>query len=58
MKGLGVQQKFCVDYPRYPNDVAKNEFFKKLLKGSVLATTFFVTADQVWTSDGNIFPAN
>ena len=36
------------DLPRYPNDVAKNEFFKKLLQGGVIAVIFFVTADQVW----------
>ena len=39
------------DYPRYPNDVAKNEFFKKLLQGGVIAVIFFVTADQVWTKN-------
>ena len=58
MIGLRIQWKFPLYFLRYPNDVAKNEFLKKLLKASILATTFFVTADQVWTSVGNIFPAN
>ena len=35
------------DNPRYPNDMAKQELFKKLLQGSVVAVVFFVTADQV-----------